>query len=100
MRTRTAILILFTALECAAGRHARPAPPPITPDDVQNATQTDPLYPGATGARVIRAQILLDRARFSPGEIDGHFGDSLRIAISGYQEAHQLEPTGTIDAAT
>jgi lipoprotein-anchoring transpeptidase ErfK/SrfK len=100
MRMRTAILILFSALECAAARHAKPAPRPITTDDVQNATQTDPLRPGATGARVIRAQILLDRARFSPGEIDGHFGDSLRIAIRGYQEAHLLEPTGTIDAAT
>ena len=104
MRTRTAILILFAVIECVAARRkptpaTKPAAPTITADDVQNATQTDPLGPPGTGARVVRAQILLDRARFSAGEIDGHFGDNMRIAVRGYQEAHQLEPTGTIDAA-
>jgi peptidoglycan hydrolase-like protein with peptidoglycan-binding domain len=50
------------------------------------------------GARVVRAQILLDRARFSPGEIDGVYGDDLGITVKGYQQNHGLEPTGTIDA--
>jgi lipoprotein-anchoring transpeptidase ErfK/SrfK len=54
--------------------------------------------PGATGPRVVRAQILLDRARFSPGEIDGVYGDDLGVAVKGYQENHGLKPTGTIDA--
>jgi lipoprotein-anchoring transpeptidase ErfK/SrfK len=71
----------------------------FTADDVQNATQTDPLGPGATGPRVVRAQILLDRARFSPGEIDGHYGANLGAAIRGYQQAHGQQPTGTIDEA-
>ena len=44
-----------------------------------------------------RAQILLDRARFSPGEIDGIYGDDFGVAIKGYQEDHGLKPTGTID---
>jgi peptidoglycan hydrolase-like protein with peptidoglycan-binding domain len=47
---------------------------------------------------VARAQILLDRARFSPGEIDGVYGDDFGIAVKGYQENHGLKPTGTIDA--
>jgi peptidoglycan hydrolase-like protein with peptidoglycan-binding domain len=46
----------------------------------------------------VRPQILLARARFSPGEIDGVYGDDLGIAIRGYQEDHGLKPTGTIDA--
>jgi lipoprotein-anchoring transpeptidase ErfK/SrfK len=54
--------------------------------------------PGATGARVIRAQILLACARFSPGEIDGRYGDDLGIAIRGYQENHAMKSTGVIDA--
>ena len=56
------------------------------------------MGPGATGPRVVRAQILLDRARFSPGEIDGVYGDDFGIAVKGYQENHGLKPTGTIDA--
>ena len=45
---------------------------------------------------VVRAQILLDRARFSPGEIDGHYGGDIGVAVKGYQEAHNLTPSGII----
>jgi lipoprotein-anchoring transpeptidase ErfK/SrfK len=48
----------------------------------------------------MRAQILLDRARFSPGEIDGKYGDDLSIAIKSYQEKHDLRVSGTLDAET
>jgi len=65
--------------------------------EVENPT-TQVVEPGASGARVIRAQILLGCARFSPGEIDGHYGGDLGIAIKGYQENHGLTPTGVIDA--
>jgi lipoprotein-anchoring transpeptidase ErfK/SrfK len=49
---------------------------------------------------VIRAQILLACARFSPGEIDGRYGDDLGIAIKGYQQNHGLKPTGVVDLET
>ena len=45
-----------------------------------------------------RAQILLDRAGFSPGEIDGVYGDDFGIAVKGYRESHGLNPAGAIDA--
>jgi lipoprotein-anchoring transpeptidase ErfK/SrfK len=48
---------------------------------------------------VTRAQILLDRANFSPGEIDGVYGDDLEVAVRGYRESHGLSPAGTIDSA-
>jgi peptidoglycan hydrolase-like protein with peptidoglycan-binding domain len=47
---------------------------------------------------VTRAQILLDRARFSPGQIDGVYGDDFGVAVKGYRENHGLMPTGAIDA--
>jgi lipoprotein-anchoring transpeptidase ErfK/SrfK len=38
----------------------------------------------------IRLQVLLDRAHFSPGEIDGRFGENAKKALRGYEGAQQL----------
>jgi len=67
---------------------------------IESAEKPGPVGPGAKGPRVIRAQVLLDRARFSPGEIDGQFGEDLADAIKGYQQNHDLKPSGAIDAET
>jgi len=65
-----------------------------------HAAQSEPIGPGARGEPVLRAQVLLDRVRFSPGEIDGVYGDTMRQAIVGFQQARRLEVTGLLDAAT
>ena len=68
---------------------------------VVNDSQTrDEVKVHSEGAAVVRMQILLDRAHFSPGEIDSRYGDNLRVALLGYQHARQLPETGEGDGAT
>jgi peptidoglycan hydrolase-like protein with peptidoglycan-binding domain len=44
----------------------------------------------------IRLQVLLGRAHFSPGEIDGKFGENAKKALRAYAEAQQLPSAETL----
>ena len=48
---------------------------------------------------ILHAQVLLDRAGFSPGVIDGRRGSQVEAALKGFQTAHGLKPTGVFDDA-
>src|SRR4051794_37515076 len=71
----------------------------IDPASVISNTQPDILQ-GGKGAGVLRAQILLDRAHFSCGEIDGEFGSNLEKTVTAFQQEKRLQPSRTVDAAT
>ncbi|MDP9170795.1 MAG: L,D-transpeptidase family protein, partial [Acidobacteriota bacterium] len=99
------LLVLLAVVSLSAARPRRRAVTPVKPrtplaEQVENAGNVESVAPGTEGARTIRAQILLDRARFSPGEIDGRYGDDLGIAIKGFQDVHHMKVTGVIDADT
>jgi lipoprotein-anchoring transpeptidase ErfK/SrfK len=44
----------------------------------------------------IRLQVLLDRGHFSPGEIDGKFGENAKKALRAYAESQQLPSSDTV----
>lgn len=72
----------------------------LAPDTLSETERAQSVTPKKKGSIVLRAQVLLDRAHFSPGEIDAAYGLNLRTAISGYQTANGLPATGTINAPT
>src|SRR5687768_13337274 len=49
---------------------------------------------------ILHAQVLLDRAGFSPGVIDGLEGLSFHEALRGFQTSRGLEVTGELDQPT
>src|SRR5829696_7647554 len=51
-------------------------------------------------AALIKAEVLLDRARFSPGVVDGSNGENVKKAVAAFQRQNGLEPSGTLDQET
>ncbi len=59
-----------------------------------------PLAGAADSTALLYAQILLDRAGFSPGQVDGLWGQNTEKAIHWLQRAAGLDATGRLDRAT
>src|SRR5687768_13874190 len=79
---------------------AEPIRVPITAAET-NAQPTPTAIPSVDEGRKIRAvQIMLDRARFSTGALDGIWGENTRKAVQWFQRAHHLDTTGIVEQVT
>jgi lipoprotein-anchoring transpeptidase ErfK/SrfK len=65
-----------------------------------NASPTPEALRADVGPTVLRTQILLDRAHFSVGAIDGRAGKNTALAIYWFQASQNLPTTGILDVAT
>jgi lipoprotein-anchoring transpeptidase ErfK/SrfK len=72
----------------------------ISPHTANRGPMRLPLGGDLGGPSVLRAQVLLDRALFSPGVIDGRWGKNTEKAVYWFQRREGLRATGTIDSVT
>lgn len=71
---------------------------------VASAQQRQPVRAASTTSvdaqQSVALQVALDRAGFSPGEIDGRAGAKTHLALSAFQHASNLRPSGVPDEET
>ena len=85
------------AENASAARHHHAA---AAPRSHATAAQKAPQKKApAIDQNVLQAEVLLDRAGFSPGTIDGRDGDNFAKALHAFQQVNGL-PVGPLDQAT
>jgi len=93
---RTALLLaiyLIRAVQPGAGQ--QPAK-----GSQRHETQPAPDGGAAVISETLAVQVMLDRAGFSPGEIDAQQGSNLKRALTAYQSARGIPASGANDQAT
>lgn len=80
--------------------HPHVSQPSLTAETVNRAEYSPSITLNQVNPLMLRAQILLDRAAVSPGQIDGKDGDNARKAIAAFRLSHDLDATDKLDEAT
>lgn len=84
----------------AKGKRTKQHAPLFDAAVVNDGAQASPITSRSAGSAVLRAQILLDRANFSVGEINGKVTENMRRAVRAYQQANEMNADGSVGATT
>jgi lipoprotein-anchoring transpeptidase ErfK/SrfK len=98
IRLLAAILLAsMTGFGAAAAHNTSRAKLALTENSINSAA---PGERNDSAALIVKAEVLLDRSHFSPGQIDGKNGENFRKALTAFQQANNLPPTGKTDGDT
>jgi lipoprotein-anchoring transpeptidase ErfK/SrfK len=98
---QTFIVIAISALLAQA-----PGPTPAPPPAAQPPAPSAPAVPGASQTATpvqtdaLATQVMLDRAGFSPGAIDGRMGANTRKALARYERQDPGEAASSVEPLT
>lgn len=97
-------MVRVNAAQFTTPPHAPAAPVAVTPaapttDPAAAPVAAAPAETAAYDAALVRIQVLLDRAHFSPGVIDGFSGENVAKAVTAYEAANNLPHTGLANDA-
>jgi lipoprotein-anchoring transpeptidase ErfK/SrfK len=103
-------LLTLTALLCAPaegeiratrqGQISQGKQETLEPNLINDAQLHKTVGPNSKGPAVVRAQILLNRAHFSCGQIDGEYGANLQKTVAAFQRNQNLAAEGNVGPAT
>lgn len=100
--TLAAVLLALAACQQDTPRaeEKTPSKPEAPANPFGFAEASGELPPLPAELATLSVQVALDRLGFSPGVIDGKEGQSLKLAIKGFQLANDLPESGELDDAT
>jgi lipoprotein-anchoring transpeptidase ErfK/SrfK len=103
-RPRTAPAATQAQTAAASQAGAAGAPPEkwedITVASANSGTYRLPVGRGHSGPSVLHVQVLLNRAFFSAGMLDGRWGRNTQNAVTWFQSREGLSTTGAVDSTT
>ena len=69
----------------------------LEPQAIEQAAVSEKMpADGQTSPLLVKVEVLLDRAKFSPGQIDGKTGENVTKALAAYADAHSLKQDASL----
>ncbi len=93
-------LAALLASPVLAAKYKPSRPTALTAEVINDARWSVDATSRKISPLVLKAEVLLKRAGFSPGVIDAQKGENFQKAVRAYQEANALEATGELNEPT